>query len=72
MAQPYKIINLRKRLKANGYKEIIIKQLPDHSPDGEDYYKIMATTPLSGYREIKILTPSEAETILRRHKPVNT
>lgn len=65
MAQPYKIINLRKRLRQNGYKEISIER------QDERLYKIVATSPLSHCREVRVVTEAEAETILRKHRPVH-
>ena len=72
MSQPYEIINLRKRMKQSGYKEISIEKQSEVSAIGEEIYKITATTPLGSCQEVKILSVSEAKNILRKHKLVHS
>lgn len=72
MAQPYTIINLRKRLKANGYTDICIKETSEVTSVGEKIYTVKAVCPFSCCQETRAVTVSEAETILRKHKPVTT
>lgn len=64
MPQPYEIINLRKRLKANGYKSVEIRKIDDKQ------FEITGLSPLSGVKEIVRVTPEQAEHILRKHKPI--
>ena len=72
MAQPYTIINLRKRLKANGYTDVCIEETSEVSLTGEKMYRIRAVCPLSCCQETRNVSVSEAEMILRKHKPVHS
>ena len=66
MPQPYEIINLRRRLKANGFSDISIKEFP--KTDSGRLFVVKAVSPLTGKKEMKLVTLSEAEAILRKHK----